>query len=106
MDRYRFASVQLDGGLQQVATKVETQFRELHTALAQRMPNAVRETANLGELRVGIMAGTAVTEALQRTVGLLCQAICSSGGTVVLAGDLHGARVLQVRLGKKVGGVL
>ena len=98
MDRYRFASVQLDGGLQQVADKVEAQFRELHASLLTRMQPPMRVPARMSELRIGIMADGPVDESLQRAVGLVSQAICSQGGTVVLAGSLRSGRVLQVRV--------
>lgn len=98
MERYRFASVQLDGGLQQVADKVEAQFRELHASLLARMQPPKREPAKMSELRIGIMADGPVDTSLQRAVGLVSQAICSQGGTVVLAGSLRSGRVLQVRV--------
>ena len=82
MERYRFASVQLDGGLQQVAAKVETQFRELHALLLKRIQAPARVPASMSELRIGIMADGQVDECLQRAVGLVVQAVCGKGGTM------------------------
>ena len=105
MERYRFASVQLDGGLQQVAAKVETQFRELHALLLKRIQAPARVPASMSELRIGIMADGQVDECLQRAVGLVVQAVCGKGGTVVLAGSLRSGRVLQVQMGLGAWGI-
>lgn len=108
MNRFEFASVQLDGGLEKVAAKVEAQFRTLQSKLAPCLPVLRRQPVVTDQLRVGFFAGVPVDPVLAHAVSLLSQAICTGGGTVVLAGTLKRGGVLQnvLKDGKDVDSTL
>lgn len=81
-----------------MSAKVEAQFRTLQSKLASKLPATLeREPMIPSQLRVGFVSAIPVDPVLQQAVGILSQAICQGGGTVILAGSLKGGGVLQVR---------
>ena len=78
--RVGFASVQLDGGIENVAAKVIGWFRE-----AAHDENPVLREVGLGALRVGLLAsGPPVPERGTLALAQLAGGIVQSGGTVVV----------------------
>ena len=82
LDRERFgwASVQTDGGIEPVTEKVEAWFGEALDGLAE--PECA--DADLGALRLGVLDDGAVPEAAAERFARLTAAVVSAGGTVVL----------------------
>jgi altronate dehydratase len=80
LDRFGWASVQLDGGIEAVTAKAAGWFRDT-LAVA---PAPVYETASLGALRLGLAALGPVAPDLARALARLTGAIVAAGGTVVV----------------------
>lgn len=81
-DRQRFgwASVQLDGGIDSVTEKVEAWF---NTALT-KTPAPVYEPQGLGALRLGLLAAGLIPTEAAYSLAQLTRAIVGAGGTVVV----------------------
>ena len=84
VDRGRFgwASVQLDGGIEPVAEKVEAWFGEALDGLSD--PECA--DAGLGDLRLGLLDNGTVPDAAAEQFAFLTAAVVNAGGTVVLPG--------------------
>ena len=80
LERYGWASVQLDGGIDAVLQKVEDWFRR-SVSLMHR-PNYA--DVGLEHLRIGLMSSGKVTETVAQSLAHLTQTIAGVGGTVVV----------------------
>jgi altronate dehydratase len=80
LTRFGWASVQLDGGIQNSLAKIETWFAEKFAAL----PPAPTVPANLGALTLGLMTAAPVTAATATTLATLAHTILAAGGSVLL----------------------
>lgn len=82
VDRGRFgwASVQMDGGIEQVSEKVESWFGEALGGLS----DPEWADAGLGALRLGLLDSGTVPGAAAEQLSRLTAAVVSAGGTVVL----------------------
>jgi altronate dehydratase len=78
--RLGFASVQLDGGIEQVMAKAERWFQDS----LRGEGNGAPEDAGLEALRLGLTAGGALTDALARGMARAAQWVVNAGGLVVL----------------------
>ena len=79
VDDYGWASVQLDGGLESVRDKVQGLFADI---TRERLGD--RETVDASELRLGLLATGAVSEAVARSFAALAGGIVAAGGHVVI----------------------
>ena len=79
-ERFGWASVQIDGGIEPVTEKVEAWFGEALGGLA--VPE--RADAGLGALRLGLLDYGKVPETAAEQFACLTAAIVGAGGTVVL----------------------
>ncbi len=79
--RFGFASIQLDGGLEKVTHKVVDWF---HQSLAKDPENALRETG-LKHLRLGLTAAVPVPDPVAIATAQIVRAIALAGGIVVIA---------------------
>lgn len=99
-DTLGWASVQLDGGIENVLQKIEGWFSEtLETA-----PAASSEVAGLGALRVGLASAGPLTDAAATALSELTRHIVAAGGSVVLpqnTGLLSSQSYLQNTLGEQ-----
>ena len=80
LERYGWASVQLDGGIDAVIQKVEDWFSESLTSI----PIPDRTDVGLEHLRIGLTSSGKVTEEAAQSLAHLTQTIASAGGTVVV----------------------
>ncbi len=80
LTRFGWASVQLDGGIQNSIAKIETWFAEKFAAL----PPAPTVPANLGALTLGLLTAAPVTAATATTLATLAHTILAAGGSVLL----------------------
>ncbi len=80
---FGWASVQLDGGIEQVTEKVEAWFGEALGGL----PDPEWAAAGLDALRLGLLDSGTVPDAAAEQLAHLTAAIVSAGGTVVLPGN-------------------
>lgn len=89
LDRFGWASIQLDGGIGAVSARVTDWFASTLAA----MPPQVRVTAGLGALRLGLAALGGITPEAAAALSRLSRAIVAAGGTVVIPenSDLLGA---------------
>jgi altronate dehydratase len=79
-ERFGWASVQLDGGIEEVTRRVEDWFsRTLESADDLRY-----ETVGLESLRLGLDASGPLSEDAARSLGELASVVVESGGTVVV----------------------
>ncbi|MCZ6634820.1 MAG: UxaA family hydrolase [bacterium] len=79
-DDYGWASVQMDGGIDQVLEKIESWFiTRLNQASAP-----VYKTTGLNDLRVGLLTAGPVSAAATSTLTQLTQKIVGSGGTLIV----------------------
>lgn len=79
-ERYGWASVQLDGGIDAVIDKVQNWFAD---ELANKPPVPVVD-AGLEHLRIALTSTGAATEEVSRSLTQLAQTIITAGGTVVV----------------------
>ena len=79
-ERYGWASVQLDGGIDAVIEKVQDWFSE---TLADK-PAVPAVNAGLEHLRIAITSTGGVTEEVRQSLMQLTQVIVAAGGTVVV----------------------
>jgi altronate dehydratase len=80
LERFGWASVQLDGGIEKVVDKVEQWFAERLPA----MPPAERREVGLEGLSLGLLAVRPVPEPAARALARLAAAVVNGGGTVVM----------------------
>ena len=87
VDRHRFgwASVQMDGGIEQVSNKVEAWFGEVLGELS----DPEWADAGVGALRLGLLDSGAVPDAAAEQLAHLTAAIVAAGGTVVLPSNAY-----------------
>jgi altronate dehydratase len=79
-ERYGWASVQLDGGIELVLAKIEAWFRE---TLAGLTPPTL-ESAGLEALKLGLLTAGDVPPDLGRALARLTRSVVAAGGTVVI----------------------
>lgn len=79
-NRFGWASIQLDGGIDRVTQKAEDWFA---TAVAE-LPERIYETVALGCLRIALSSIGPVTSDLAQALGQLTRSIVGAGGTVVI----------------------
>ena len=80
LDRFGWASIQLDGGIDAVLDKVDGWF-------AQRLAEAdppERTMADISAVRIGLLSAGEPPASVSRQFGRLAAAIAAGGGTVVL----------------------
>lgn len=75
-DQFGWASIQLDGGTEQVSYKVRDWFS---TALNKRVAQI-----NPSPVRLGVITSGKVSAELARALASLCQRVAAAGGTVVV----------------------
>ena len=80
LERYGWASVQLDGGIDAVVQKVEDWF----SRSLESMPRPDYADVGLEHLRIGLTSSGKVTETVTQSLAHLTQTIVSTGGTVVV----------------------
>jgi altronate dehydratase len=80
LERYGWASVQLDGGIEAVLQKVEDWFSQSLTS----MPQPGYTDVGLEHLCIGLTSSGKVTEAVAHSLAHLTQTIVGTGGTVVV----------------------
>lgn len=80
LDRYGWASVQLDGGIEKTLQKIEAWFNERLAAL----PPATPTPADLGALTLALMTASPVSHATARTLAWIARAVVSHGGSLLL----------------------
>ena len=80
LERYGWASVQLDGGIDAVIQKVEDWFSQS----VKSMPQSDYADVGLEHLRVGLMSSGKVTETVAQSLAYMTQTIAGAGGTVVV----------------------
>jgi altronate dehydratase len=80
LERYGWASVQLDGGIQKALAKIETWFESRLGTLP--LPRA--ETGTIGELTIGMVTQGALAPATARTLACIAREIVEAGGSVLL----------------------
>ena len=99
-DKLGWASVQLDGGIENVLQKIEGWFSETLEAA----PTASSKVAGLGALRVGLASAGPLTDAAASALSDLTRHIVAAGGSVVLpqnTGLLSSQSYLQTTLGEQ-----
>ncbi|EGD74223.1 hypothetical protein PTSG_06233 [Salpingoeca rosetta] len=101
LDRYGFASVQLDGGFENVANKVEALFKEHEAAVAADL-HLQREPAHPSQLRVGFVSDTNLPTPLLAAVSHVVSTIAAADGLAVVAGTFKSAHVLESLLAEGV----
>jgi altronate dehydratase len=79
-EHFGWASVQLDGGIEEVTRRVETWFRES----MERADELEYETAGLEHLRLGLDASGPISDPAARSFGELTTTVVGAGGTVVV----------------------
>ncbi len=79
-DRFGWASVQLDGGIESVILKIEAWFRQF---LADAEPPTI-ETAGLAALKLGLLSAVDLLPTLADALARLTRSIVAAGGTVVV----------------------
>jgi altronate dehydratase len=102
-ERFGWASVQLDGGIEAVLGKIEDWFRQ---SLAQTQPPTV-ETTGLGALKLGLISSGALPAGLGAALAQVTRSVVAAGGTVVVAQSaslLETPSFLQGTLGAAAGG--
>ncbi len=79
-ERFGWASVQLDGGIEAVLAKIEAWFRQ---SLASAAPPRV-EAAGLGALKLGLLSSGELPPALGAAAAQIARSVVAAGGTVVV----------------------
>jgi altronate dehydratase len=81
LERFGWASVQLDGGIDKALERIEAWFAERFAALAP----AQTTVADLGALRLGLLAAGPVAPSTAQALAQVARAVVSAGGSVLLA---------------------
>ncbi len=100
LDRFGWASVQLDGGIVKARSKVQEWFE---AALASG-PGFGHEPAGLGALRLGLSTVGPVSDEVALSLAEVTRVVAGAGGTVVVpenAGVLHSQEYLRGVLGER-----
>ncbi len=98
--RFGWASVQIDGGIENVMGKIEAWFNE---ALVADTPPAVT-SGGLDALRLGLASAGPVSDAAASALAELTRAVAAAGGTVVVpqnTGLLSSPAYLEATLGNR-----
>jgi altronate dehydratase len=98
--RLGFASVQLDGGIENVLGKIQTWFSQT----LEQSPTAVAEVSGLEALRVGLASAGPISETAAAALSELTRQIVAAGGSVVLpqnTGLLSNTTYLDTTLGSQ-----
>lgn len=85
LERYGWASVQLDGGIDAVLQKVEDWFKQSVAS----MPKSDYADVGLEHLRIGLTSSGKVTEKVAQSLAHLTQTIVGVGGTVVVPANAN-----------------
>ncbi len=80
LNKFGYASVQLDGGIERVLQKIEDWFQ----AVLSNSPPSKVEKAGLAQLRLGLMAAGPLSRDAARSLASLTGWIVGAGGTVVV----------------------
>lgn len=80
LDRFGWASVQLDGGIEKSLAKVEAWFVERFASL----PQPVRSIADLGALSLGLLSAAPVGDSTAAALAGVARAVLAAGGSVLL----------------------
>jgi hypothetical protein len=100
LNRLGFASVQLDGGIENVLGKIENWFSEA----IDQSPASVAESAGLDVLRVGLASVGPISADAAAALSELTRQIVAAGGAVVLpqnTGLLSNSSYLEATLGSQ-----
>jgi altronate dehydratase len=81
LERFGWASVQLDGGIEKALAKIEAWFAEKISAL----PPSGTAPADLGVLSLGLATGAPVSIPTATALAAITRAIVGAGGSVLLA---------------------
>ncbi len=81
LQRYGWASVQLDGGIDKAIGRIEQWFEQAVDSLVPTDPLR----ASLGALTIGFVTAGAVTDATAASVALVINAVLAQGGSALLA---------------------
>ncbi|HEY1172602.1 MAG TPA: UxaA family hydrolase [Verrucomicrobiae bacterium] len=79
LDRYGWASIQMDGGIDAVSQRVTDWFAQ------QKQDAFTRQTASIANLRVGIGSVGSLSEEAVKSIALIVQHLISHGASVVIA---------------------
>jgi len=82
-DRFGWASIQIDGGIDNVMRMAEAWFR----AKAETSPEVTFADASVGELTIGVATSGVLDPTVAKTAGVLTNRFCSTGGTVIVPGS-------------------
>jgi len=80
LDRFGWASVQLDGGIEKVVARMQTWFAQKISAL----PPATTAPTDLGALTVGLITAAPPNPAAAATLAAITRAIVDAGGSVLI----------------------
>ena len=83
-ERFGWASVQLDGGIESVRAKVTRQLEAMATARAPDAPASERRRVGAAELRLALVADGPLADATGEAFGRLAVALVAAGATVVV----------------------
>jgi len=81
LDRFGWASVQLDGGIDKAIARIEAWFEERFAA----SPTLAEEPAGLGALNLGLLTTAPPSPATAGALALVTRAVIAAGGAVLLA---------------------
>ncbi len=81
LDRFGWASVQLDGGIDKAIARIEAWFAERLAAA----PPPPEEPAGLGALNLGLLTTAPVSPESAAALALVARAVLATGGSVLLA---------------------
>ena len=79
-ERFGWASVQLDGGIEAVLNKIEAWFRQSLAGAEPPHP----ETTGLGSLKLGLLSSGDLPPALGAALAQLARSVVAAGGTLVV----------------------
>ena len=83
-ERFGWASVQLDGGIESVRAKVARQLEAMAAARARQLPGAERRRVGAAELRLALIADGPLPDATGEAFGRLAAGLVAAGATVVV----------------------
>ena len=80
LERFGWASVQLDGGIDRALDRVEAWFERAGAAL----PQSSRQSLDFGALTLGLLSAGAVTKAGAMALAAVARSVLNAGGSVLL----------------------
>lgn len=83
LNRFGWASIQLDGGIEAVTQRVREWFKQQQATITQ----GTHGGSNLSQLRIGLGGVGVVPKAIAEAFALLVRHVVKHGGTVVIASD-------------------